>query len=205
MLYNTSTVSVDIAKNSNYVEAGIIENAELKSIRYAVSEKGNEFIEFTFEDSTGSKLTQTEYKPSGKTSEEELEKTIKQMQRIKQIVCGYDEKNPETITYLQPSEYSVQANDFKSFCEGTIRLLNNRYVGKKVRIKAVYSDKGFVTLPKYSKFVFIEPMTIPVEKSAIRILGIDKIVRPVLEKSTGAANPFDAPVKQAPSHSDLPF
>lgn len=200
--YNTE-VKVDISKN-NYVEAGIVENVELKSIRYEKTEKGNEFIEFVFEDENGSRLVQTEYKPKGKDESEELERTIKQIKRIKQIICGYDEKNPASVTIINPSEYVIHANDFKSFCEQTIRIVGTKNVGKKLRIKAVYNDNGYVTLPKYSTYAFVEPMTILKEKSMIKILSIDKMTRPVPQASTGTSNPFEVTPK-AVSNDDLPF
>lgn len=208
MIYNTEGISVNINKDNNYVEAGIIENVELKNVRYAVSPNGSEFIEFSFEDENGNKLTQTEYKPSSDDNTKLLDKTVKQMKRIMQIVCGSDDKNPDTITFISPSEYKIAANDFKSYCEAVIRILGNRFVGKKVRIKAVYSDKGYVTLPKYSTYVFIEPMSLPKEKSKIRILGIDQIVRPELSRPTFSnSSPFEtiaAATKPEPT-SDIPF
>ena len=203
--YNVdSTVKVDVAKN-NYIEAGIVENVELKSVRYEVTEKGNEFIEFVFEDENGGKLTQTEYKPKGTTEEQTLERTVKQIKRIKQLVCGYDDKNPATMTFVNPNNYIIRANDFKTFAEETIRLLGTSYVGKKVRIKAVYNDNGFVTLPKYSTYAFIEPMSLSKDKTMIKMLNIDKLIRPEKSAPVGQPNVFEQMASATKPIDDLPF
>ena len=203
-----SSVNVEVSKN-NYVEAGIVDNLELKSIRYAVTDKGNEFIEFVFEDETGAKLIQTEYKPKGNTEEQELERTLKQIKRIKQIICGYNEKDPKTYTFVNPSDYNINATSFESFAKETIRILGNKNVGKKVRVKAVYNDNGFVTLPKYSTYAFIEPMSLPKDKSIIKELSIDKFKRPEATANTNqsSANVFDtvAAATKPQSVDDLPF
>lgn len=207
MMYNVdSTVKIDVVKN-NYIEAGITENVELKSIRYSMTDKGNEFIEFVFEDENGAKLTQTEYKPKGQTEEQTLERTIKQIKRIKQIICGYDEKNPATITFVDPKDYIIRANDFKTFAEETIRILGNKYIGKKIRIKGVYNDNGFVTLPKYSTYAFVEPMSIPKEKSLLKLLSIDKMTRPEQTAPVGNTSPFEtiASATKPTAGDDLPF
>ena len=47
-----------------------------------------------------------------------------------------------------------------------------------LRIKFVYNNRGFVTLPIYAKFQFIERMDTP--KSNIKILDKDQLIRPVV-------------------------
>lgn len=190
-----ASVKLDIAK-SNYIEAGIHENIELKEVRYGVSDKGNEFIAFKFEDENGAVLTQTEWKASGKTEEQTLSKTINQIKRLKQIA----------LVFMTENEYVINADSFKGFAEATIKLLGNKFVGKKVRIKAVYSDTGYVTLPNYSKFTFIEPMTTPKEKSLIKILSMDKTTRPEPTAAPQVTNPFEVTAPTAtPAVDDLPF
>lgn len=198
--YNVdSSVKLELS-TTNYLEAGIHEDVELKSIRFGVSPKGNEFIEFSFVDPSGRSLIHTEYKPTGTDEEKVLSRTINQIKRIKQII----------LCFVPESEYVVHANTYKEFCENTIKIVGNRNTGKKLRVKAVYSDKGFITLPGYSKFKFIESMDIPKEKSGIRILSLDQITRPVLTGSNPTVSPFDTIADATKPNNtnpidDLPF
>jgi hypothetical protein len=204
--YNTN-VQVDI-KQPNFIEAGIHENIELKKIEYRISDKGNEFLVLTFEDENGATLIQTEWQPSKMDDEVKAqEKTSNQINRLRQIFCGYDRKNPETMTFIPHKDFDIQATTFKEFCEKAINILSDKFVGKKLRIKCGYYKDNFVILPNYSKFPFIEPMTIPTEKSKIRRLSMDKFERPEFKTSVPTANSLETTTKKGSTSEDedLPF
>jgi hypothetical protein len=207
-----NTVNTELS-TSNYMEAGIHENVELTKVEYGVSPNNSEkeFIAFYFNDETGTQLSHTEWKP--KDGFDTTPKTIaNQIARIKQIVCGplqYNKNNvlinPESITFLHPDKYNIDVDNFKDFATKTISLLGDTFKGKLVRIKAVYSNTGYITLPSYSKFAFIEPMTISLDKSKIRILSMDKITRPIQQAATSNANPFDTSVVPTQPKDEYPF
>jgi hypothetical protein len=82
--------------------------------------------------------------------------------------------------------------------------------GSKMRIKAVYDLKGYVTLPNYVPF--IEPMAIPASDSKLVILSSDRKERATGDVEVKTSNPFDTLTTtpttfqvEAPKGNDLPF
>lgn len=187
-------------RSSNFIDCGIHENVSLVGVEYNISPNGNEFLVFHFE-KDGKKLDHTEYKPKDVDPEVLQNKTINQIKRVKHIVTKF----------ISNDDYDVTANDFKEFCTKTIALLGTAYKGKLVRIKVVYSNNNFTSLPKYVPF--IESMDIPEEKKTLEILSIDKMVkdRPDTERPE-QVNPFskqpasvvDQTTNSSPEN-DLPF
>ena len=78
-----------------------------------------------------------------------------------------------------------------------------------LRVKIVYNNKGYTTLPNYCKFTFIEPMNLPEgQVSKITELNIDVFVRPITaDKETTDVNPLDKVDKGVADtqNDDLPF
>lgn len=186
MLYSVNkdtNADQTLDSSSVFLEAGIHENAELKSVEFKTLDSGTKFIAFYFEDTNGYKMSHTEYEPKqtpGSTDEQYHDKVANQISRIKQIVTKF----------IPDEEFIIEVDTFDAFGKRVISLLGERYVGKKIRIKVVYSDKGYTTLPRYWKFQFIESMDIPQDKSKIRILSIDNISRPKPNKEETVKNPF---------------
>lgn len=181
-LYNFNSIieepTIDSKEKKTYIKPGIQENLFLIDIKYDKTEKGNEFLAFYFKDKFGDELSHTEWppradKPIESMNEKEREDLIKkvenQKKRIKQIVK----------TYLPNETFDFRANSFEEFAKLIISLLKGKVENVPVRVKVVLSDDNFTTLPKYSKYTFIEPMTITTEQSRMRLLNIDKVERVV--------------------------
>ena len=157
-----------------YMEAGIHENCNLTSIRVEKSPNGNNFIAFEFVNEHGYTVTHTEWEPKGDDPLKVEQKAAKLIERIKQIVTKF----------VPEDAFVFEAKSFEDFCKKTKFLLEKyNFNTKKVRIKVIYNDKGFTTLPAYAKFQFIESMDIAKEASKIRILSIDTMVRPQVESN----------------------
>lgn len=204
-----SSIESEGVVSAQYLEAGIHENVELKNVEYAKTPQGNEYIAFTFENESG-KLVHTEWSPKSKDDDQEKlqERVTNQIKRIKQIVTKF----------VPEDKYVINANNFKEFADYTVKVLNIANKGQKVRLKALYSSNGFVTLPNYSKFQFIESMSIPKEQSKIRILALDKdkMVRPTpsarinnssnpLSDLDNLNNELSSASNSTPNIDDLPF
>ena len=132
-------------------------------------------------------MTHTEWEPRKKTSfgeltQDEFElKCDKQFSRVKQILeCFYDE-----------DKLQFEGESFKEYAKWVVGLLSaDNIKDKALRVKVVYNDKGYTTLPKYAKYTFIEPMVLPEgfydketnpeNKSLIRELSIDRFTKPVI-------------------------
>ena len=164
-----------ISKNDvKFIPAGIIENVTLQSVKAEKSQNGNYFLEITFE-KDGATLPHTEWEPKMGNfvdSEEKLQQKVdNQYSRMLQILsCYYPD---EMLNFSDES--------FKEFAEWIVTLLNAADKTKKLRVKVVYNNKGYTTLPSYAKYTFIEPMELPEgQTSKIAQLNIDQFVRPVV-------------------------
>ena len=199
MIYSTELANkIETIDNSNkYLEAGIHENVSLVSSRTEKSINGNTFLEIKFE-KDGKVLTHTEWESNKlpeMTEEAYQERVSKQVKRVLQILSCFYPKEALVFT----------GATYKEFAEWAANLLNAADKTKLVRVKVVYNNKGYTTLPNYCKFTFIEPMNLPEgQKSMISILNIDQITRPVIaDKETKEDNPLET-ISQD-TNNDLPF
>ena len=172
-----------IAKNDvKFIPAGIHENVTLKSARVAESPTGLKFFEIVFE-KNGATLTQTEWKPikfEGMDNSALQKKEDTQFSRMMQILlCWYSDE-----------QLVFNGTSFEEFSQEVVNYLNNADKSKKLRVKIVYNDKGYTTLPSYARYTFIEPMVLPEgQTSSITELRIDNFTKPVVaDTETPVAN-----------------
>jgi hypothetical protein len=183
------------ARQTNFIDVGIHEDVELKSIEYKMSPNGNPFLVLTFE-KDGKILTHTEYEPKDKDGNILENKQLNQIKRLKHIFTKF----------VSEEEFTIETETFEDFCKGIIKILKGKFEGKKVRIKVVYSNKNYTSLPKYVPF--IERMDVP--KSGLEILSIDKMTKDTPDKVNVTSNPYtdllDVDVdKPEDNENDLPF
>ena len=186
-----------IAKNDiKYIPVGIQENVALKSARVTTSPNGNIFLEITFE-KDGATLTQTEWKPTkfGNMSDEDLQKKEDtQFSRMMQIL----------LCFYKDEELIFNATSFEGWAAEVSNYLNKADKSKLLRMKVVYNNKNYTTLPTYAKYTFIEPMSISKEESSIIELGIDKFTRSVIADQESDKDPLNV-VEETPDENGLPF
>lgn len=179
--------SIPSSPVNDYMNVGIHENVELISYEYRVSSNGNKFIELVFTNSFGEKLTHTEWEPKDPVAEKVNDKILNQATRFRYL-----------LTSLLPGEnVSFEFANFEDFANKIIGILTAKYKGQKVRIKVVYNNKNYTTLPNYLKMTWIESMTIPKEESRITIIDkIDKMVKDTPTEVTTSENPFASDTPQ---------
>lgn len=168
----------------NYVDVGIHDNMELTEVKVDTSPKGNNFIAFTFTDPEGRLLTKTEWQPTGPEDDVLSKKVQNQAKRIKHIMTKYMQEDQTKIEY-DTDQWVKYASTVKA-------KLDAVKAGVKVRIKAVYDNQNYVTLPNYTPF--IERMDS--EKSVLEILTIDKIQRDVPDSEVRVDNPLEGNTSQ---------
>lgn len=197
----------NITKNDiQFIPAGIQENVVLKSAKTDKSVNGNLFFEITFE-KDGAILTHTEWEPIMSTfctTTEQLQQKIdNQYSRMLQILsCFYPD-----------SMLNFNGETFKNFAEWIVTMLNNADKTKKLRVKVVYNNRNYTTLPNYAKYTFIEPMQLA-EGAHYKIseLSIDKFTKSIIaDNETTSTDPLTANNSvntnnvQSTSNSELPF
>lgn len=187
-----------IEKNdTKYIPAGIQENVALKSARVTTSPQGNMFLEIVFE-KDGATLTQTEWKPTkfGNMTEEDLQKKEDtQFSRMMQIL----------LCFYKDEELIFNATSFADWAAEIANYLNKADKSKLLRVKIVYNNKGYTTLPTYAKYTFIEPMSVSKEDSAIIELGIDKFTRPVVADKEEVVDTLSVTETSNDDPNGLPF
>lgn len=174
-MYSSERAKQIIKKDVAFLPAGIHDNVKLISVRADKSINDNNFIEFKF-DKDGMGFTHTEYEP--RKSDQDTEETYqdkcdKQFSRIEQILKCY---------YTDEKDREFSGENFVQFAKWVVEKLENAIKEKEIltRVKVVYNDNGYTTLPRYAKYTFIEPMsTVNEGKSMIVKLGIDNFERPV--------------------------
>ena len=181
-MYSKERAQQIVKNDVKFIPAGIHENVTLKSARVAESPTGLKFLEIVFE-KNGATLTQTEWKPTkfeGMDDSALQKKEDTQFSRMMQILlCWYSD---EQLVFNGAS--------FEEFSQEVVNYLNNADKSKKLRVKIVYNDKGYTTLPSYARYTFIEPMVLPEgQTSSITELRIDNFTKPVVaDTETPVAN-----------------
>lgn len=181
-MYSKERAQQIVKNDVKFIPAGIHENVTLKSARVAESPTGLKFLEIVFE-KNGATLTQTEWKPTkfeGMDDSALQKKEDTQFSRMMQILlCWYS--NEQLV---------FNGTSFEEFSQEVVNYLNNADKSKKLRVKIVYNDKGYTTLPSYARYTFIEPMVLPEgQTSSITELRIDNFTKPVVaDTETPVAN-----------------
>lgn len=181
-MYSKERAQQIVKNDIKFIPAGIHENVTLKSARVAESPTGLKFLEIVFE-KNGATLTQTEWKPTkfeGMDDSALQKKEDTQFSRMMQILlCWYSDE-----------QLVFNGTSFEEFSQEVVNYLNNADKSKKLRVKIVYNDKGYTTLPSYARYTFIEPMVLPEgQTSSITELRIDNFTKPVVaDTETPVAN-----------------
>lgn len=181
-MYSKERAQQIVKNDVKFIPAGIHENVTLKSARVAESPTGLKFLEIVFE-KNGATLTQTEWKPTkfeGMDDSALQKKEDTQFSRMMQILlCWYSDE-----------QLVFNGTSFEEFSQEVVNYLNNADKSKKLRVKIVYNDKGYTTLPSYARYTFIEPMVLPEGQTpSITELRIDNFTKPVVaDTETPVAN-----------------
>ena len=189
----------------NFIDSGIHENISLTEIKLEVSPTGKDFLALTFTSEDGKQLTKTEWQPTIKEDQGHdvlLSKIKNQVIRVKHIMSKYMSLEDTKVEYNYDNwiKYATAVKAKLDPVKGT----------SKMRIKATYDQKGYVTLPNYVPF--IESMAIPASDTKLEMLSNDNKERPRSgDVEVKTSNPFeDTPttsstVAQPPAGNDLPF
>lgn len=188
MIYNVTKEIESESRSNNFMGPGIQENCELKHkdpdtypILYGESAKGKRFAAFHFINANNEILVHTEWEPFDEDETKLANKMNNQIKRFKHIITKYVPKEAfEGFT----------ATDFKDFVEKSIKILGNKHVGVKVRLKVTLNNNNFTSLPNYTPF--IELMSVPKEQSKLYInTAMDKIVKDKPDQEPqSSSNPF---------------
>lgn len=178
-------------RDLNFIEPGIHNNIQLKEIKVDTSPNGSNFIAFTFEAEDGKRLTKTEWEPLGE-DDDKLKKAKNQAKRIKHIMKRFV---PEEDTKIE-----VDLDNWTKYASTVKAKLDPAINGIKLRLKAVYDNKNYVSTPNYVPFV--ERMD--VSPSTLSISSIDKMTREEPDEEVTVTNPLEDLPQASPKMNDSP-
>jgi hypothetical protein len=183
----------------NFIDFGIHDNVTLTEIKVDKSPTGKDYLAFTFTSEDGKQLTKNEWKPQINEDQGHdvlMSKVKNQAKRIKHIMTKYMADDQTKVEYNYDN-WAAYAQAVKA------KLDPVKHTGK-MRIKAVYDNKGYVSLPNYVPFM--ESMAIPKADSELSILSSDKRERPSSgDTEVKTSNPFESEPNTASPPNDLPF
>ena len=190
---------------SKYMPAGINENVRIDKVEVKTSPQGNKMFDITFINEQGQTAVHTEWEPKmapWMKDKSDLERNqARQYKKMMQIL----------LCYYSDAQINFEGESFADFANWIATMINVADKSKELRLKLVYNNAGYTTLPTSVDDTFIEPMELADgQKYKIKINPKDIIVRPVVaDKEIKNDNPFTTPevataAFNAPA-SDLPF
>ena len=197
-MYSTKN-AIESSNGSSYMSAGIHDNVTLTEVKVDKSPNGNDFLEITFIDENGRTVTETEWQNKKgmwiKTDEDLQTRDNQQFGRILQV-----------INAIIPAEKQVDA-ELNTFVE-MITWVKDQLIpyipeNKKLRIKTVYDNRGYITTSHNG--VFVESMSVTTSK--IEKLPRDRFERPVIADAERTSDPLSTPTTpdDTKKTDDLPF
>tara|TARA_R100000664_G_C2736549_1_gene125877 strand:- start:358 stop:921 length:564 start_codon:yes stop_codon:yes gene_type:complete len=167
---------------------GISEDVEMTGVSIDTASNGNAFLKFEFTSSEGSKLNHFEW-PIDTANEGWEKKLQSQMKRVKHIMTKF----------MDEEKIVINADSFDNFAKTVITLLGNTYLGKKLRVKTVYSYNNYVSIPKYVPFV----ETMDTDPTKLNITSFDKMEKDEADNPATLAS--NTVTNETPAESGLPF
>ena len=174
-------------------QLGISEGAEMTNVSVETASNGNNFLKFSFVDSASANLSHLEW-PIDTTNEGWEKKMTSQMKRVKHIMTKF----------LTEDKVPINAQDFEGFCNQVITILGNSYVGKKLRVKTIYSYNNYVSIPKYVPFMEVLS-DVPADKTRLNVTDFDKMTKDEADNPSSLTSNAPAGATTEPAESDLPF
>ena len=147
---------------------------------------GNKYWDIKFKDTKGNETNYREF-DIDMTRDGWEKKQKSQLSRLKHVLTKFvpEGTNLPNCSTFPELWAAVQA-----------LLIANQCNTKPFRLKMIYNDKGFLTIPAYVPFM--ESMTVAKEQSGLKLTDFDTLVRPSADKPaapSAAATTVDIPFK----------
>lgn len=198
------TVNIETEQTiATFVPTGINENLRLGKVDGSApitlekSKNNNWFIAFNFLNPEGLVLVHTEYEPS----DDDKDKLAKKQKNLVKRILHIGKKLVDESLFKPIGK----TESFEQLAKSYINIIGDNWKGKLFRVKVIYNNKNFTTLPNYVPF--IESMSIPKEQSKLKMSDDDKVIKSKADVISSRPNPFtvDSPVPSVGTVNDLPF
>jgi hypothetical protein len=178
----------------NYFTVGIHENVTLKDVTLETASNGNPYIKFLFVGEGGEEVFHTEF--GADPTRDDFQKKLKNfLIRIKHICTKF----------VPEAAVNINAPTLEAFATQLSAILKPNLPKTKVRLKLVFNNKNYPSVPMYVPF--IEAMAIPKTESKLKLdPNFDKLVK---EEGTNPTLSSGTPGVGAPAQGgvdpNLPF
>lgn len=149
----------------NYFSVGIHENVTLKDITLETASNGNHYIKFLFVGEKGEEVFHTEF--GADPTRDDFQKKLKNfLIRIKHICTKF----------VPEAAVNINAPTLEAFATQLVTILKPNLPKTKVRLKLVYNNKNYTSVPMYVPF--IESMSVSKEESKLKLdPNFDKLTK----------------------------
>ena len=157
-----------------------VSNVVIVGFNQGVAANGSKFWDLQIRDSKGNENNIREYDVDP-TRADSQKKVDSQLKRLKHILSKF----------VPEGTVLPQAQTFPEMWTAIENLLKQHQANTKpLRVKLVYNDKGFLTVPKYVPFM--ELMSVPAEQSKLKLdPNFDAVVRPSSDSAAEAMTSVD--------------
>lgn len=208
MKFNTG-IAKELTKSNEqkYFTSGIMENVYLKTVELKETPTGIKYISFLFGKEGYKDFEYSQYVPNKGPNDIDdsnmINKMNNQIGRFDKLLKLY---------YPNDADRLYETDDYIDY----LKWLCDKFMSAKsdneqkgissllLRLKLVYDDKGYLTLPRYLKFDFVEPMG--VAESKIALLSFDQLTKVIVaDQEQKVEEPTESFGKESESDNDLPF
>lgn len=168
-----------------YIEPGIIDNLRFAKpdgsspIVYEKTDK-SEFIAFHMLNEDDKPFVHTEWVPKSDDPDVLAKKQANLVKRLMHI-------GKKLVDETQLKRIG-KPETFEALAKAYISVIGDNWKGKLFRGKIVYNNKNYTTFPNYVPF--IESMSVPKEKTNLKLSADDKVVKSRADVVTSRPNPF---------------
>lgn len=195
MKFSTS-IALEPTNDIKFFTPGIMEDVTLKSVEVKSTPTGIKYIAFTFSKEGYKDLEYSQYVPNrGPNDIDDSAMNTKKVNQIKRF------DKILRLFYPNPTDRLFETEDYIDYLNWLCEKLMSVDKSNLLRLKLVYDEKGYLTLPRYLKYEFVELMSTEARK--VEILSFDQITKVIVadkEKEEPAASTTDAE-----KDDDLPF
>lgn len=188
----------NVREGSLIFPVGIIENCEMTGVTFN-GDGDYPNLEFTFKGPDGSELKHKEFEINEST--EYAQQSMERMNgKVVHILRRFMSKDEAKIP---------EVSNFAGYAKAVIKLIGDKYKGVKLRVKATFNKKGYVSFPLFPDFLENMSVVPNPEDTKLRITQYDSLIKPQASKpssTNGTPSPVSSPAVNANGTTDdLPF
>jgi len=160
--------------NSIYFTGGIHQNVTIEKVALENSKEdgsGKNVLAFHFKGANSETFRHVEW-PIDESAADAESKSVNMSKRVKHILTKFVDESAVIINNV---------STFDEYVNAIVRIAGNNFANKTFEIKLVYTDKGYISFPKYVGFISDKPNTLTISPKEV-------VVKPSATATANAEN-----------------